>query len=380
MGLIDFSYNRNQQLTIVEQAINYAVALTNNLIYITDLNSPYRILVEAQVYCYNQFLQRLQEVDRALTLTFLEIMGIVPRVASASRVYLKFSLLGYSANNIYFVKGFPVRASNGLIFVTESLISIPSGSMTGLVSAVCLTEGADGNVPPNTITQALQTISVPFTVTNEAAAIEGSSGESMLDAQMRLSALIRKSGLVTENDYRVFCRETIPKLVVSVTSPVPSQIAIYVCRYNGELLTTPELTSLRSNLVQNSFIGIDSLTVQNLEILDVFMEIVGSVRRMSNPESVALEIKNIIFSYLMPDNPRQIDENTAGIILINEVERQVNKSFVDFIQSVRIGLTESSAYGQNFVFNEKTQRVRIFQLKVTLIRDSNIESFNYFRT
>lgn len=377
MALLNFTYKTSEALSVVDEAISYAIQATKNLIYSTDLNSPYRILVEAQVSVYNQFLERLADAERELTLMFLEIMGVVPLASRSAKVTLKFELLNFSSQTIYFKKGFPVRATNGVIFLTDSILSIPSGSKTGFVGATAITEGAEGNLPPNTITQPLQVISTPFSVTNEQGATLGSDGESVLMAQLRLSAMIRKSGLITADNYIEFVKTQIPDAVVSVNSPEPNQISLFVSKEDGTLLTTEEKRSLNGMLQSYKMIGLESLTVNDLNIITVFVEVIGSVRIVSEAENIARDINQILRNYLAPSNNRQIDENTRGIIILNEVERQINKSQIDFIQTVRIGLTIDSAYGQNFVFNPISQRVKLGFLRVTLIKDLVTSSYDF---
>lgn len=369
MALLNFTYKTSEALSVVDEAISYAIQATNNLLYTTDLNSPYRILVEAQVSVYNQFLERLAEAERELTLMFLEIMGIVPLASRSAKVTLRFDLINFSTQTIYFRKGFPVRATNGIIFLTDGILAIPSGAKTGFIGATAITEGAEGNLPPNTITQPLQVISTPFSVTNEQSATLGSDGESILAAQLRLSAMIRKSGLVTGDNYIQFITEQIPDSVVSVHSPIPNQVEVFVSRDDGTPLTLDQKRELNGLLQTYKMIGLESLTVRDLEIINVFVEVIGSVRIVSEAENIARNINQILRNYLKPSNNRQIDENTSGIIILNEVERQINKSQIDFIQTVRIGLSVDSAYGQNFVFNPINQRVKLGFLRVTLIKD-----------
>ncbi|NJL54222.1 hypothetical protein HC928_02900 [bacterium] len=373
MALINFSYDNESLLSIVENAINYAVSVTNNLLYQTNLNSPYRILVEAQTSVYNQFLIALEGANNELILMFLEIMGIVPQVAKSARVILKFEVLSYTSNVTYFERNFPVRATNGTIFLTNGILSIPSGTRFGFIEAVADREGIEGNLPPNSITQALRVIQVPFTVTNDSWSYGGTKGESLLEAQERLSQMVRRTGLVTESDYRLFVSERLES-VVSLNSGL-NQVEIYVCHANGELLTDNEFNELNSELQLYKPLGLETLELRHIDVILVFVEVIGSIRAVSDPIRVSNEINSILRSYLTPSNDRQVDENTSGIILINELERQINLSQIDFIQTVKIGLSESTAYGQNFIFDSIYQRVKLDKLKTVLIKDRvNYES------
>lgn len=376
-GLLDFTYSIDDQLSIVEAAINYAVAITNNILYTTDLNSPYRILVEAQSHVYNQYLERLADVNYEITLLFYRILGFEAKAARAARVTLKFELVNLQADTKYFRQGFPVRATNGVIFVTESALAITSGAKIGYVTAVATTEGLDGNLPPLSINQPLQQIDVPFSVTNEVAAIEGQGGESTRELEIRVGEFIRKNGLITEPDYIRFIQNLVPTAIVSAVSNAPSEIDIFVAYKDGTPLTSLDLRTVESQLNTYKMLGISRLTINSIDTLDLFVEVIASIVIAGDAQIIADEINSALREYLVPNNQKQAEGNQRGIIIVNELERQLANTNLDYVQTIRLGLDSDTAYEQNFAFDWVSQRVRLGQLKVTLIRDSFTVEFNY---
>lgn len=370
MSLLDYVYPVEGQLSLVEQAINYAVSATNNILYRTDLNSPYRVLVEAQVYVYNQFLQRLSDVNYELTILFFRILGFEARAARASRAILKFELVNVAQQNVYFRQGFPVRATNGIIFLTDNPLAITAGAKIGYVGATATTEGLDGNVPALTINQPLQQIEVPFSVTNESPASDGQNGETLRELEVRVSDIIRKNGLVTEDDYIRFVREKIPTAVVSATSPNPGEINVYCSYYDGNPFTPSDQRWIENELNTYKMLGVSRLTVSPIETLTLYIEVIAAIVVAEDGQNIAKDINNRLRSYLQPNNPKQSEGNQKGLIIINEVERRLANTGIDYIQAVKIGLDAETAYEQNFAFNCITQRVKLGRLKVTLFKDS----------
>jgi hypothetical protein len=377
MSLLDFTYPVEAQLSIVEAAINYTVSITNNILYKTDLNSPYRILVEAQSYIYNQYLIRLADVNYEITLLFFRILGFEARAARESRTVLKFELVNFQSATKYFRQGFPVRATNGFIFVTESALAITAGAKIGYVTAVSTTPGSQGNLPALTINQPLQQIDVPFSVVNEVAATEGQDGESTRELEIRVSEFIRKNGLITEPDYIRFIQELIPTAIASVISPMPSEIDVFVAYVDGTPLVPSDSRRLETELNLYKMLGISRLRINSIETLDLYIEVIASIVVAGEAQNIADSINQVLRLYLVPNNLKQSEGNQRGIIIVNEIERQLANTNLDFIQTIRLGLDQSSAYEQNFAFEYVSQRVRLGKLKVTLIRDTFTGSFEY---
>ena len=372
MPLIDFRLTVKQALTIVEDAIQYAVAITQNLLYETDLNSPFRLLVEAQTYIYNQFIIILGEVENTMTLKFLEIMGFTPELSSFARVKLRFELLTSvpPSQNNYIRKGFPVRATNGLIFTTDSVLLIPSNTTVGYVWATATRAGNFGNVAANTVTQPLQTINYSLGVTNPEKAVSGTDGETINDAMFRLGASIRKNGLITVDNYQAFVKELIPNAIVNVGSLQPNTVSVWVSTESGSLLSPNQMTQLTNKLNENRILGLEEIVVNDIITINVYVEVIAMISFPSQAERAAIEVRDLIFSFLVPSNNRQVQGNTAGIIIINDLERIINAARIDYISTVKIGTTPDTSFTQNFTFDPLSNRVYCSQLRVVLIKDS----------
>lgn len=377
MSLLDFVYPIDEQLSIVEAAINYAVSITNSIIYQTDLNSPYRVLVEAQVYVYNDYLKRLSDVNYEITLLFFRILGFDARAARPARTTLKFELVNFQSDTKYFRQGFPIRATNGIIFLTESALAITAGAKIGYVTAIASREGTDGNLPELTISQPLQQIDVPFSVTNEMVAREGQDGETTRELEIRVSDFIRKNGLITEPDYVSFVKDLVPTAIVSAVSPDPTVVNVYTSYADGTPLTPADQRLVDTQLNQYKMLGISQLVIRPIETLDLYIEIIASIIIAGDAQSIADTINQALQQYIVPNNIKQSEGNQRGIIIVNEIERQLSDTNIDYIQTVRIGLDADTAYSQNFAFNAVTQRVRLDSLRVTLIRDTFVGEFIY---
>lgn len=377
MSLLDFVYPIDAQLSIVEAAIDYALTITNNILYKTDLNSPYRILVEAQSYIYNQYLNRLADVNYEITLLFFRILGFEAKAARSSNVTLKFELVNVSESSKYFRQGFPVRATNGIIFVTDSPLVITSGAKIGYVNATATTEGIEGNLPPLTINQPLQQIDVPFSVTNETEARNGQNGESTRDLEIRVSEFIRKNGLITESDYIKFIQESIPSAVVSVISQDPGSVDVFISYSDGTPLSTADLRNITSELNRYKMLGINQIMINPIETLNIYIEVIASIVIAGDAPTLADQVNQALRSYLVPNNLKQSEGSQKGLIIVNEIERQLAQINLDYIQTIRIGLDESTAYEQNFAFNPVSQRCKLGKTRVTLIRDNFNGRYDY---
>lgn len=374
-SLIQFGFRVDEALSITEDAIKYANTVTNNLLYETGLNSPYRILVEAQIYVYDQFVILLKNLEQELRLIFFELLGFSALAARPATVTLKFELNQTRTENTFFRVNFPVRASNGKLFLTQRTLIIPAGSKIGYVSAIATQPGNDGNLPPFTINQALQVIDTAFTVTNESRSQGGTNGESVADLQARVGIFIRGSSLITKNDVYNYIRETYPNLTLTVDNDNELiTVDIYVCRINGDTLTPNEFTAMNNDIQNRMPLGIRSVTLHRMEVITVYIHVIVSINRASVANTIANEINTRIRQYLYPGNFVQTLGATKGIVINNELTRVANGIYIDYVQSVAIGLNEESAYSQNFVFNPINQRVRVGTLKVTMVQNDFVST------
>lgn len=369
-SLINFSYSTEEALSIIEEAINYTNSVTNNLLYDTGLNSPYRILLEAQVYIYNTFLNRLRDAEREIRLIFFELLGFTPKVAAKAKVRLKFELLEARPNdNTYFRQNFPVRAETGVIFSTDTILLIPAGNKIGYVNATCLKAGTEGNVGRFKVNQALQVIDVDFTVTNESNSTGGLAGESISDLQTRVGIFIRGSSILTDVDIYNYTKTLFPNLVLSIDSNEPGTMQVYACYANGDSLNPFDYNRLLTELERRKPLGLINLTVNNIQTVTTYMEVRGALRFPQDAPRLANDINTELRKYLVVSNPRQVDDNTKGIIILNELERVIGRTQIDYVSNVKIGLNPETAYGQNFIFDHIVSRVRLGVLKVILIKD-----------
>ena len=373
-SLIQFGFRRDEALTITDDAISYAVNVTNNLLYETGLNSPYRILVEAQIYVYDQFVILLKNLEQELRLIFFELLGFSPLAARQATATLKFELPAARTENTYFRSGFPVRATNGKLFLLTRTLIIPSGSRIGYVSAIAAQAGSDGNLPRFTINQGLLTIDSEYLVTNESPSTGGSNGEQIVDLQTRVGYFIRGSGLVTKKDIYNFIRENYPNYTITVNNDQDvATVDVYACYRNGDSLTPTDYTVLNTELQNRIPLGVRSITLHRMDVVTVFIEVIVAINRTTVTNFIAPDINARLRAYIQPYNQRQVEGSTRGIIINNELTRVASGLYIDYIQAVNIGLNEESAYGQNFAFNPINQRVKIGTVKVVMVQNDFTE-------
>lgn len=374
-SLIQFGFRTDEALTIAEDAISYATTATNNLIYETGLNSPYRILVEAQIYVYDQFVILLKNLEQELRLIFFELLGFSALAARQARGTLKFELLQTRIENTYFSKGFPVRATNGKLFLTERTLLIPAGSKLGYVDAIAAEPGSDGNLPPYNINQALKVIDTEFTVTNESSSSGGTNGEKIVDLQARVGAFIRGSSLVTKLDVYNYIKQTYPRLTLTVDNDEDLiDVDIYACYINGDTLTPSDFTIINNDIRQRMPLGIRSVELHRMDVITLFLHVIVSINRASVATQIANDINYRLRQYLYPGNFVQTVGATRGIVVNNELTRIANGLYIDYVQSVSVGLNEESVYANNFVFNPINQRVRVGTIKVTMIQGDFVDN------
>lgn len=377
-SLINFTINTAQALTMAEDAIKYANTITRNLLYDTGLNSPYRILLEAQIYIYDRFLVILKNAERELRLIFFELLGFAPLVATNAKVNLKFELQQSRPNeNTYFTAGFPVKAENGFIFLTDKILLIPPGSRVGYVTATSSKPGIDGNLGPYKINQGLQTIDVAYTVTNESSSYDGRLGESIDDLAARVAQYIRRNGLISRKDWYDYVKEINPRIVSTIVADTPFNIEVYACLSDGSALNSNELSTLDNELQLRKPLGVESISIAPIEVLKLFVRVIASIYDTSMAASVANEINNRMRIFLKPDNIRQVEGNSTGIILNDDLRRVIHQTKVDYIQSVSIGLNEYVDYGQNYAFDPIVQRVILGGLEIQLIKGDFVQTFNF---
>lgn len=380
MSWLSFKFTPRAALTVVEDAIRYAVGVTNQLLYETDLNSPFRLLVEAQTYIYNQYLIVLEQVEDALILKFLSLFSFAPATARVARVNLRFEIITGTppTDNTYIQKGFPVRATNGLIFTTDTMLLIPVNTSIGFVYATCTRPGLYGNVARDTVTLPLQTINVPLKVTNPEEGLEGLDGEEVIDAQFRLSQFIRLNGLITLQNYIDFIREVVPRAIVSAESLEPNTVSIWVANFNGASLNQNQFQSLQGMLDRYKMIGMGAVELNEITTLNVYIEVVCALDYVTRAQQAATGVAFSLCSYVKPDNLKQGAFNTAGILILNDLERVAAQgSTIDYVQGMKIGLTPDTAYGQNFTFNPNSERVRCDRIRVVLIKANYQRTFDF---
>lgn len=377
-SLINFTVNVSESLTMVEDAIVYANTVTRNLLYDTGLNSPFRILLEAQIYIYERFLIILKNAERELRLIFFELIGFTPQTAINARVNLKFELVEPRANeNTYFKQGFPVKAENGIIFLTDRILVIPPGSRVGYVAATSSKPGIDGNLGPFRINQALQVIDVAFTVTNESASTGGRNGETIEDLANRAGQFIRRNGLISQKDWYDFVKEYNPRIVSSIIAEEPYKIEVYACLNDGSALTPAQLGGLDTELQNRKPLGVESIIVAPITVIRASIIVIGSITAVSIAEGVANDINKRLRTFVRPDNLRQVEGNSRGIILNDDLKRIVHQTRIDYIQTISIGEDAITAYGQNFEFDPIVERVTVSTITVTLIKDDYNGTFTF---
>lgn len=373
--IIDFNIeliNQEIALNLVEDAILYAAQITQNRLIDSSINSPFRFLLEAQIFVYGKILDTLSLANNELEDGLYRMLGYQIADNSFSKVLLKFELLQSYALPVYVFKAYPVSSTGGLLFLTEEILTIAPNSKIGYVFATCATSGEAGNVEAYTINNPRQLLSFNVMVTNESSAAGGSSKESLVSAQRELALAISNTTIVNAANYQYQLEKLNPNYFCNVVTVSSFNLSIYLGKKDGGTVQDNELIEVQNLFNRIKYIGLENIQVFRMSITSLFIEVVLSVSdpySFTESRAIADTIHNLFIN----------SKTFKGVVILEQIKRAITSYSFDYLQTARIGTSVNNAAGNNFVYNANTENVNASQVRVTLINDtvSLSQDFNY---
>jgi hypothetical protein len=159
----------------------------------TEPGSVLRTLFEAVGFEVEDLSFRFDTaLDTAIPLAIFEAFAFMPLPAQKAAVPLMFERAAAYSTPLVIPAGFRVGRVDGVDYETTVDAEIPSGSSTALLSALCVTAGAVGNAPANTITFPRASLPTLVRVYNPQPATGGQDHEPLEEQKVRFARYIAK--------------------------------------------------------------------------------------------------------------------------------------------------------------------------------------------
>jgi hypothetical protein len=310
---------------------------------------------EGVLWAHLQLLAYARKMPRAFAIEHLKNFGIMRRAGERAIVRLRFTL---TVNLDYFElsKGFVVRTSNGLEFITDERLEI-RGTYQGEVSATAAAPGTRYNVPANTIYLPSEGRAYLQAVSNPERAEGGSNEETQDEAIARGFASFRDRGvLITDDDFERYATrvlgqgaaiKVVGRLAADRLSYEKGVIHIFGLNPDGSHLTEAQRSNLANAMSESvpSFLqGVkiptiaSAVYVSSIELLGLELKVVAAIYPDDaiEPSNRAALIFERLTEYLRPGNGLQPGEP----IIKKELEYVVRSAGVAFVQDVSaLGIT-----------------------------------------
>lgn len=221
---------------------------------------PVRLFLEALAYLIA--LQRFV-IDHAAKQNllayaqgdYLDHLGILTDTqrlpAQAAKTTIKISIAEPLEFAVLIPQGTRVTPGDQTYFATTEAVEIPSGDTSVTVTAECTTAGADGNgYLAGQINRLVDPVSHVTSVENTTTSLGGTDKESDDNLRERIRLAPEKySSAGPVLSYEYWARETHQDIIdVSVLSPSPGEVAVYVLMKGGELPSQEILDSVEAEV------------------------------------------------------------------------------------------------------------------------------------
>ncbi len=155
-------------------------------------SAPHTVLLEAFAWALAQQAYRINRVPEQNLIAFANLFGIERRPATGAETVLKFTVDAPANTNVTVPVGTQVTDADGkYVFETIAAITIPSGTLTGVVIARRTIAGHT-ILAPNILTEMTDSIAFVESVTNETAIDSGTELESIESTLNRVNRYQRR--------------------------------------------------------------------------------------------------------------------------------------------------------------------------------------------
>lgn len=208
---------------------------------------PVRLFLESLAYLIAQQRSLIDYAAKQNLLAYaqneyLDHLGILTDTqrleASAARVEMEFSIASAMDSAVLIPKGSRVTPGDQVYFATVATAEIPAGQTSVTVTAQCADAGAAGNgYIAGQINRMVDPVSHVTEVRNTITSLGGTDKESDDSFRERIRLAPEKySSAGARLGYRYWAMEAHLDIAdVSVLSPVPGEVAVYVLMEDGEL-------------------------------------------------------------------------------------------------------------------------------------------------
>jgi len=296
------------ETTLVDQALTRTFNASGGTINDLSSSSVARVLIEGLAFAGAELLYYVNKLPLAVVVEFLKVAGITRREGTAAQATLTFTLSAPLATPFTIPAGFQATSTNGVSFLTDTQLIIPAGSIEGTVTATAEVVGSSGNLAAFTITNITQALSFLSGVINLEAAAGGTDAETQDQAIARGLVAIRLRNLVSGADYEQAAINVLGQGSVAHAIGLLGQdkisyqlgaVHLFCLNANGDAPNTTQLSAVSETLSPRIQIG-TSLYVSSLDVVDVDVDLVASLREGQNPNTVAEALWAALQRFLDP--------------------------------------------------------------------------------
>lgn len=361
---------RNER-ELVELALNRTYERSNRTLNDLSPGSVLRVFAEMMAFAAAELLFYVNKLPFAFVIQFLQIQGIQRRLGSPAVVSLRFSLSQAVTEAQIIPKGTPVlTADRRQKFLTDTQLIIPVGQTFGVVSATCTTVGENGNLPPYSITQLLQSLPYLSGVTNLEASTGGSGAETLKETQTRAMLALRRRGLISQDDFENKVRAILGQGSVALAvgnlgedglSFFLGCVHVFALNADGSQPNQTQRDALKTQLRPLTQVGIE-LFVSAIDVRPVAVSVIAKSVAGTDPQTIASGIGTKIRNFLTPG------KLPAGeALLVDDLRYQVRTTGgVQFVESVAIGESPESVLTSNFPLKYRYSVAKVEAISVAL--------------
>ena len=313
--------------------------------------SPLSAIVEGQAYAQNELLYYLNSLPEAYTLQWLRQLGIQRSIGAKSVAEVSFIKTKGFTRAVVIPKGTILSTTSELKFVLKSqvIISDTQTSASGLVESERW--GTRYNVPASAIEKANVNILGLDGVTNFTPAKGGKDLESIDNMKAKAFALLRRRGLISQEDY-----------YNEVISLAPANSIVKVLTYEDRFNLTEEVP------VGNIIICAGN---ENAEPLDnqIKSSILNSIRKKS-PLGIAVSLTeprvspievSVSIEYNSEEFTSGVDFYASGINAI--LSTAFSPSEIDLGSTFDYQKVFNAIYDLNFVQSINSMTIKVLKLE-----------------
>lgn len=344
--------------------------------------SPIAALYEGHLFAVLEHLYYTNKLPAVMAVEFLKIAGIQRRLGKAAQVNLTFTLSAPLGNPFYLSAGYLVSdGSNTYNFFTDADLIIPSGAISGIVSATAENLGRAYNLPGYTIKNLSESRAFLQSVINIEPSTGGIDEETMDEARARGFVALRRRGLTSADDYEQEAKlqlgegsvaKAVGLLGTDKVTFEKGAVHVFGLNPDGTQLNQAQINSLQLALSSGGKapIGV-RVYISSIELVPLEVYAIASCLPGSNPEAVALGIYQKLQDYLQPGNLP-----LGQTIILKELEFQVKLAGVDYVQSVSTHTALDISYADIQLPNSYSAAY-LFDLTLDLVLDGQTFTYSY---